>query len=87
VGVDVDVAAATRQGVVVNSPEREYNCGGRTCGSHDARSVAIPDANSSVKSGKWDRKSFIGSEVYKKPWALSAWVRLAPMLPILPAWA
>jgi D-3-phosphoglycerate dehydrogenase / 2-oxoglutarate reductase len=26
----------------------------------------IPDANASLKSGKWDRKSFTGVEVYKK---------------------
>ncbi|MBW4637904.1 MAG: phosphoglycerate dehydrogenase [Gloeocapsa sp. UFS-A4-WI-NPMV-4B04] len=69
VGVDnVDVPAATRQGVVVvNSPE------GNTIAAAEhaiammlASSRYIPDANSSVKSGKWDRKSFIGVEVYKK---------------------
>ena len=69
VGVDnVDVNAATRQGiVVVNSPE------GNTIAAAEhaiammlASSRYIPDANSSVKSGKWDRKSFIGVEVYKK---------------------
>jgi D-3-phosphoglycerate dehydrogenase len=69
VGVDnVDVPAATRQGiVVVNSPE------GNTIAAAEhalammlAISRYIPDANQSVKSGKWDRKSFTGSEVYKK---------------------
>ena len=69
VGVDnVDVNAATRQGiVVVNSPE------GNTIAAAEhavammlALSRYIPDANSSVKSGEWDRKSFIGAEVYKK---------------------
>jgi len=51
-----------------------------------ALSRHIPDANSSVKSGKWDRKSFIGAEVYKKPWALLGKIGL--MLPILPRqWA
>lgn len=69
VGVDnVDVPAATRQGiVVVNSPE------GNTIAAAEhaiammlALSRYIPDANQSVKSGKWDRKSFTGVEVYKK---------------------
>jgi D-3-phosphoglycerate dehydrogenase len=69
VGVDnVDVPAATRQGiVVVNSPE------GNTIAAAEhaiammlALSRHIPDANQSVKSGKWNRNSFIGAEVYKK---------------------
>jgi D-3-phosphoglycerate dehydrogenase len=69
VGVDnVDVNAATRKGiVVVNSPE------GNTIAAAEhalammlALSRYIPDANASVKSGHWDRKSFVGAEVYKK---------------------
>lgn len=69
VGVDnVDVPAATRQGiVVVNSPE------GNTIAAAEhaiammlALSRYIPDANASVKRGEWDRKTFVGAEVYKK---------------------
>jgi D-3-phosphoglycerate dehydrogenase / 2-oxoglutarate reductase len=69
VGVDnVDVPAATRRGIlVVNSPE------GNTVAAAEhavammlSLSRHIPDANQSVKSGKWDRKSFTGVEVYKK---------------------
>ncbi len=69
VGVDnVDVPAATRKGiVVVNSPE------GNTIAAAEhalammlSLSRYIPDANQSVKRGEWDRKSFIGAEVYKK---------------------
>ena len=69
VGVDnVDVPAATRKGiVVVNSPE------GNTIAAAEhalammlALSRHIPDANASVKRGEWDRKSFVGTEVYKK---------------------
>ncbi|MGE5657770.1 MAG: phosphoglycerate dehydrogenase [Actinomycetota bacterium] len=69
VGVDnVDVPAATRQGiVVVNSPE------GNTIAAAEhaiammlALSRHIPDANESVKSGKWERNRFMGVEVYKK---------------------
>jgi D-3-phosphoglycerate dehydrogenase len=69
VGVDnIDVPAATRQGiVVVNSPE------GNTIAAAEhavalmlALSRHVPDANQSVKGCKWDRKSYVGSEVYKK---------------------
>ncbi|NEO20463.1 phosphoglycerate dehydrogenase [Moorena sp. SIO4A5] len=69
VGVDnVDIPAATRHGiVVVNSPE------GNTIAAAEhalammlALSRHISDANQSVKSNKWQRKLFIGTEVYKK---------------------
>lgn len=69
VGVDnVDVPAATRRGIlVVNSPE------GNTVAAAEhaiammlSMSRYIPDANQSLKGGKWDRKSFTGVEVYKK---------------------
>ncbi|NJO43168.1 MAG: phosphoglycerate dehydrogenase [Cyanobacteria bacterium CRU_2_1] len=69
VGVDnVDVPAATRRGIlVVNSPE------GNTVAAAEhavammlSLSRYIPDANQSVKNGKWDRKTFTGVEVYKK---------------------
>ncbi len=69
VGVDnVDVPAATRQGiVVVNSPE------GNTIAAAEhalammlSMSRHIPEADQSVKNQKWDRKHFMGSEVYKK---------------------
>lgn len=68
VGVDnVDVPAATRRGiVVVNSPE------GNTIAAAEhalammlSLSRHIPDANASVKRGEWDRKTFVGAEVYK----------------------
>jgi D-3-phosphoglycerate dehydrogenase len=69
VGVDnVDVPAATRRGIlVVNSPE-----GNTVAAAEQAVAMMlslsryIPDANQSVKSGQWDRKSFTGVEVYKK---------------------
>jgi D-3-phosphoglycerate dehydrogenase len=69
VGVDnVDVPAATRQGiVVVNSPQ------GNTIAAAEhalammmSLSRYVPDANASVKSGGWDRKSYVGAEIYKK---------------------
>ena len=69
VGVDnVDVAQATRKGVVVvNSPE------GNTIAAAEhalammlSMSRYIPAANKTVKGGGWDRKAFMGVEVYKK---------------------
>lgn len=69
VGVDnVDVAAATRHGVlVVNSPE-----GNTIAAAEHALAMMlslarhIPEANQSVKAGKWERSKFLGVEVYKK---------------------
>jgi D-3-phosphoglycerate dehydrogenase len=69
VGVDnIDVPAATRQGiVVVNSPE------GNTIAAAEhalammmALARHIPDAHQSIKMGQWDRKTFVGTEIYKK---------------------
>jgi len=69
VGVDnVDVPEATRKGiVVVNSPE------GNTIAAAEhalammlALSRYVPDANTSVKNGLWERKKFVGAEIYKK---------------------
>lgn len=69
VGVDnVDVPAATRQGiVVVNSPE------GNTIAAAEhalalmlSLSRHVSAANQSIKSGEWNRKQFTGVEVYKK---------------------
>lgn len=69
VGVDnVDLAAATRRGVLVmNSP------GGNTLSTAElavalmlalARNIAPADA--SMKAGKWDRKTFAGTELFGK---------------------
>ncbi|MBM0743937.1 phosphoglycerate dehydrogenase [Phormidium sp. CLA17] len=69
VGVDnVDVTAATRKGiVVVNSPEgNTIAAAEHTLAMMLSMSRYIAVANQSVKSGKWDRKSYMGVEVYKK---------------------
>lgn len=69
VGVDnVDVPAATRKGiVVVNSPEgNTIAAAEHTLALMMALSRYVAEANQSVKSGKWDRKSYTGVEVYKK---------------------
>ena len=69
VGVDnVDVKAATQKGVlVVNSP------GGNTIAAAEhtiammlSLSRNIPVAHLSTISGKWERKKFVGNELYKK---------------------
>jgi D-3-phosphoglycerate dehydrogenase len=69
VGVDnVDVETATRRGIIVlNAP------GGNTVSTAEHAfslllSVArkIPPAEASIRSGKWDRKSFEGVELYNK---------------------
>ncbi len=69
VGVDnVDVPAATRKGiVVVNSPEANTIAAAEhAIAMMLSMSRHIPEANASVKSGKWERNRFIGVEVYKK---------------------
>lgn len=69
VGVDnVDVPAATRKGIlVVNSPEgNTIAAAEHTVAMMLSLSRYIPSANESLKGGAWDRKSFIGVEVYKK---------------------
>ena len=73
VGVDnVDVDAATKRGVIVmNTPA------GNTISTAEHAfslmvSIArkIPAADASMKSGKWDRKSFEGVELYSKTLAI-----------------
>jgi len=69
VGVDnVDVEAATERGIVVmNTP------GGNTISTAEltfsmlmALARRIPQAHSSMREGKWDRKAYKGMEVYRK---------------------
>jgi D-3-phosphoglycerate dehydrogenase / 2-oxoglutarate reductase len=69
VGVDnIDVAAATERGIVVmNAPDGNTT----TTAEHTiallvALARRVPQANSSLKAGKWDRKSFIGVELQGK---------------------
>ena len=69
VGVDnIDVETATDRGIVVmNTP------GGNTIATAEltfthllCSARPIPQAHASIKSGKWDKKSFEGSELYQK---------------------
>jgi D-3-phosphoglycerate dehydrogenase len=69
VGLDnVDAAAATKQGIIVmNTP------GGNTISTAEhtmalmlSLSRNVPKADASMKSGTWDRKKFMGVELYGK---------------------
>ena len=69
VGVDnVDVPAATKRGVlVVNSPE-----GNTIAAAEQALALMlslsrhVPHAHASTMAGGWDRKTYVGNELYKK---------------------
>jgi len=69
VGVDnIDIDAATKRGIVViNAPDGNTIS---TC-EHTFAMIAslarmIPQANQSLREGKWERKKFLGMELYKK---------------------
>jgi D-3-phosphoglycerate dehydrogenase len=69
VGVDnIDIDAATRQGVmVVNSPTGNIVAAAEhTIAMLMAMARHIPMANSSIKSGKWEKSRFLGVEVRNK---------------------
>ncbi len=69
VGVDnIDVSACTRKGIiVVNSPAgNTIAAAEQTLALMLALSRHVPDANQSVKDGKWERKKLTGVEIYKK---------------------
>jgi D-3-phosphoglycerate dehydrogenase / 2-oxoglutarate reductase len=69
VGVDnIDVPAATARGVVVmNAPDgNTITTAEHTIALLVALARRVPQANLSLKSGKWERKSFIGTELLGK---------------------
>lgn len=69
VGVDnIDVSAATIRGVVVmNAPDgNTITTAEHTIAMLIALARSIPQASSSLKSGRWDRKKFIGVELQGK---------------------
>ena len=69
VGVDnIDVPAATERGVVVmNAPDgNTITTGEHTLALLIALARRVPQADSSLKSGKWERKKFIGVELQGK---------------------
>jgi len=69
VGVDnIDVEAATQRGIIViNAPEGNMiSAAEHTIAMMMAISRNIPQANQSMRAGKWDRKLFMGVEVRGK---------------------
>lgn len=69
IGVDnVDIAAASKKGIVVmNTPEgNTITTAELTISMLLALARRIPQANASVKGGKWERKKFMGTEVFNK---------------------
>ena len=69
VGVDnIDIPAATAHGVLVmNTPDgNTISTAEHTCGLLLALSRNIPEAVSKVKSGGWDRKKYMGTELHGK---------------------
>jgi D-3-phosphoglycerate dehydrogenase len=73
VGVDnVDVPAATKLGIiVVNSPAGNINAAAEhTVALMMATARHVPDANASIKAGKWERSKFVGLELKGKTIAI-----------------
>ncbi len=73
VGVDnVDVEAATQRGIVVmNTPGgNTISTAELTCSMLMALARKIPQANSSMKAGDWNRKAFQGMELCDKTLAI-----------------
>jgi D-3-phosphoglycerate dehydrogenase len=69
VGVDnIDLEAASDKGVIVmNTPGGNTIATAELAFTHLLCSARpIPQANASMKDGKWDKKAFKGSELYKK---------------------
>lgn len=69
VGLDnIDVEAATSHGIIVmNAPEgNTVSAAEHTVALMMSLARNIPAANAHVKSGKWERKKFMGTELYGK---------------------
>jgi D-3-phosphoglycerate dehydrogenase len=69
VGVDnIDVDAATERGIiVVNSPHGNTTAAAElTVALMLALARRIPQADASLRAGRWDRKDLVGTEVYGK---------------------
>ncbi len=83
VGVDnVDVAAATERGVIVcNAPTSNIvSACEQTFALMLACARKTPQANASMKAGKWDRGKFTGSELYQKTLAIIGLGRIGGLI-------
>ncbi len=84
VGVDnIDVPAATARGIVVmNAPDgNTITTAEHTIALLVALARRVPQADASLKSGKWERKSFVGTELKARRSALSVWAVSAARWP------
>lgn len=69
VGVDnIDIAAATQRGIVVmNAPDgNTITTAEHTIALLTALARQVPQANASLKAGRWERKRFVGVELQGK---------------------
>jgi D-3-phosphoglycerate dehydrogenase len=69
IGVDnVDLGAATRKGIVVMNTPQENAMAAAELTIAMMLSIArrIPQATASMKAGKWEKKKFMGLELYRK---------------------
>jgi D-3-phosphoglycerate dehydrogenase len=83
VGIDnVDVDAATERGIIVcNAPtSNTVSAAEHTWALLMAQARMIPQANASLKSGKWERSKFTGAEFYEKALAIVGLGRIGTLI-------
>ncbi len=83
IGVDnVDIAAATKRGIIVaNAPESNIIAAAEhTIAMMLAQARNIPQANASLKAGKWERSKFGGFEVYEKTIGIVGFGRIGQLV-------
>jgi D-3-phosphoglycerate dehydrogenase / 2-oxoglutarate reductase len=83
VGVDnVDVPAATQRGIVVaNAPESNVvTAAEHTMALLLALARNVPQANSSLRAGKWDRSKYSGVELYEKTLGVLGFGRIGQLV-------
>ena len=83
VGVDnVDVQAATERGIIVcNAPTSNVmSAAEQTMALILASARNTPQANASMKQGKWERSKFTGSELYEKTLAIFGLGRIGSLV-------
>jgi len=79
VGLDnVDIPDATRRGIIVmNTPDgNTISTAEHTISMMMALARNIPQADASVKAGKWERKKFMGAELYGKTFGIIGFGRI-----------
>jgi D-3-phosphoglycerate dehydrogenase len=83
IGVDnVDVHAATKRGIIVaNAPESNIIAAAEhTIAMLLAQARNIPQAQASLKAGKWERSRFGGVEVYEKTLGILGFGRIGQLV-------